>query len=294
MAQPPLHIAGYQVAFPYKPYGTQLGFMNQFLRAVDQQGNALLEAPTGSGKTACLLASALAWQKRHLEAAAAAKARNLIRSISRSKKGKAAADGGAGAGGAGGAAADAGAAAAGAAPPAPGAGSGSGSEGSGGDDCGGKQAGGGPADAADDEVPDPHEEDEEIPRVPKIYYATRTHSQIAQASARARGSRTHGACGCQHAAARMPAPTLACQRRFTCRAGHLLLRMQSVLCAGAACRPQCPARPPQVIKELKGMGLSPRMAVLVGGGGGVRPASCRVREVLPRTCDPHAPHSRHS
>jgi hypothetical protein len=96
MAQPLVQIAGYQVSFPYKPYGTQLGFMNQFLRAVDQQGNALLEAPTGSGKTACLLASALAWQKRHLEAAAAVKARNMVRSIARGgRKGKpATADGG--------------------------------------------------------------------------------------------------------------------------------------------------------------------------------------------------------
>ena len=45
-----ISIAGFQVSFPYQPYGTQLAFMNQFLRAVDQQGNALLEAPTGSGK----------------------------------------------------------------------------------------------------------------------------------------------------------------------------------------------------------------------------------------------------
>ena len=62
MAQPPVSIAGFQVQFPYRPYGTQLAFMNQFLRAVDTQGNALLEAPTGSGKTACLLAaSAMSW-----------------------------------------------------------------------------------------------------------------------------------------------------------------------------------------------------------------------------------------
>jgi len=178
MAQPPIAIAGYQVSFPYKPYGTQLGFMNQFLRAVDQQGNALLEAPTGSGKTACLLASALAWQKRHIEAAAAVKTRNVTRMVARARQGRSAA--GAAAGGACG---DAAAAVT-----------------EGGEDeqqptTSPKGGGGGDgtdplatpsSDAApggrSEEVDEPGgtDEDEEVPKVPKIYYATRTHSQIAQ------------------------------------------------------------------------------------------------------------------
>jgi hypothetical protein len=163
MAQPPVTIAGYQVSFPYKPYGTQLGFMNQFLRAVDQQGNALLEAPTGSGKTACLLAAALAWQRRHIEAAAAVKARNLARAVQRARSGagfrrqaEATGDGG--------------------------------DDKSSGEGKAAKGGGGGvesPGEAASDdgsseEVDEPMEEDEEVPKVPKIYYATRTHSQIAQ------------------------------------------------------------------------------------------------------------------
>ena len=175
MAQAPVQIAGYQVVFPYKPYGTQLGFMNQFLRAVDQQGNALLEAPTGSGKTACLLASALAWQKRHLEAAAAAKARNLVKSLARSRIGKPAADAHGGAAVGGGDAANA----AGAAPGDAGAGGG-GTSSSGASAGGAKQDGAEAGGPADEELPDPDDEDEEVPRVPKVYYATRTHSQIAQ------------------------------------------------------------------------------------------------------------------
>lgn len=44
-------VAGFEVEFPHKPYGVQLAFMNQVLRAIDHDENALLEAPTGCGKT---------------------------------------------------------------------------------------------------------------------------------------------------------------------------------------------------------------------------------------------------
>lgn len=42
-----LKIRGYDVEFPYKPYGVQLGFMAKVLTALDKSENALLEAPTG-------------------------------------------------------------------------------------------------------------------------------------------------------------------------------------------------------------------------------------------------------
>ena len=57
-------IAAYDVEFPHKAYGVQLGFMEKVLKALDSQSNALLEAPTGSGKTLSLLCAALAWQRQ--------------------------------------------------------------------------------------------------------------------------------------------------------------------------------------------------------------------------------------
>ena len=57
-------ISGYSVQFPHAAYGTQLGFMNKVLQALTAQQNALLEAPTGSGKTLSLLCSVLSWQRK--------------------------------------------------------------------------------------------------------------------------------------------------------------------------------------------------------------------------------------
>lgn len=70
-------VAGFDVAFPHKPYGVQLVFMNQVLRAIDHQENALLEAPTGMACLAnCLYAaqrtiptcSIAMWVKHHIDA----------------------------------------------------------------------------------------------------------------------------------------------------------------------------------------------------------------------------------
>ena len=57
-------IAAYDVDFPCKAYGVQLVFMEKVLKAIDNHSNALLEAPTGSGKTLSLLCAALAWQRQ--------------------------------------------------------------------------------------------------------------------------------------------------------------------------------------------------------------------------------------
>jgi Fanconi anemia group J protein len=62
---PTCKVAGYDVEFPHNPYGTQLGFMHKVLKALDAEGNALLESPTGTGKTLSLLCSALAWQTKY-------------------------------------------------------------------------------------------------------------------------------------------------------------------------------------------------------------------------------------
>ncbi|CAI9786498.1 unnamed protein product [Fraxinus pennsylvanica] len=63
-----LHIGGLPVEFPYQPYGTQLAFMNRVISTLDRSqrdGNchALLESPTGTGKSLSLLCSTIAWQQ---------------------------------------------------------------------------------------------------------------------------------------------------------------------------------------------------------------------------------------
>lgn len=63
------HVGGYEVEFPHAAYGVQLAFMSHVLRALDRRANALLEAPTGCGKTLSLLCAVLAWQRRWREEA---------------------------------------------------------------------------------------------------------------------------------------------------------------------------------------------------------------------------------
>ncbi|KAL6509859.1 hypothetical protein OROGR_022347 [Orobanche gracilis] len=63
-----IHIGGIPVEFPYQPYGTQLAFMNRVISTLDRSQrdghcHALLESPTGTGKSLSLLCSVLAWQK---------------------------------------------------------------------------------------------------------------------------------------------------------------------------------------------------------------------------------------
>lgn len=55
------NISGIDVYFPFKPYECQTAFMDRVIKAVENSENALLESPTGTGKTLSLLCSALAW-----------------------------------------------------------------------------------------------------------------------------------------------------------------------------------------------------------------------------------------
>jgi hypothetical protein len=61
-------IAGFDVQFPMKPYGPQFTFMHKMLTTLElsrssNSANALLESPTGTGKSLALLCAALAWQQ---------------------------------------------------------------------------------------------------------------------------------------------------------------------------------------------------------------------------------------
>ncbi|XP_015055724.1 Fanconi anemia group J protein homolog [Solanum pennellii] len=63
-----VHIGGIPVEFPYQPYGTQLAYMNRVIVTLDRahrdgHSHALLESPTGTGKSLSLLCSTLAWQQ---------------------------------------------------------------------------------------------------------------------------------------------------------------------------------------------------------------------------------------
>ncbi|EOA37435.1 hypothetical protein CARUB_v10011496mg [Capsella rubella] len=63
-------IGGLQVEFPYQPYGTQLAFMSRVISTLDRaqregRCHALLESPTGTGKSLSLLCSVLAWQQSY-------------------------------------------------------------------------------------------------------------------------------------------------------------------------------------------------------------------------------------
>ena len=57
-------VRGVWVSFPYaSPYAAQLDMMDRVVEALQTGANALLESPTGTGKTLCLLCASLAWQR---------------------------------------------------------------------------------------------------------------------------------------------------------------------------------------------------------------------------------------
>ena len=56
-------VAGCLVHFPFKPYKPQLDYMQKVIESCQSKDNALLESPTGTGKTLSLLCASLAWLK---------------------------------------------------------------------------------------------------------------------------------------------------------------------------------------------------------------------------------------
>ena len=63
-----LRVRGIDVEFPFTPYTVQVTFMERLIEALQTSKNALLESPTGTGKTLCLLCGALAWQQTYIAA----------------------------------------------------------------------------------------------------------------------------------------------------------------------------------------------------------------------------------
>lgn len=60
---PEVNINGYSIQFPYTPYDAQVQFMTKVIDTLDKpRSHALLESPTGTGKSLALLCSTLSWQ----------------------------------------------------------------------------------------------------------------------------------------------------------------------------------------------------------------------------------------
>jgi hypothetical protein len=58
-----------KIKFPFEPYESQKLMMEKIIKCIKNSENALLESPTGTGKTLALLVAALAWQKADMESA---------------------------------------------------------------------------------------------------------------------------------------------------------------------------------------------------------------------------------
>lgn len=63
-----LPVNGVEIDFPYEPYGAQIRYMSNVIDSLRHGKNALLESPTGTGKTLCLLCAALAWRHTYIAA----------------------------------------------------------------------------------------------------------------------------------------------------------------------------------------------------------------------------------
>lgn len=69
-----VELRGVNIHFPFKPYKCQEDYMGKVLDALLRSENALLESPTGTGKTLCLLCATLAWQREQAKLSVASAA----------------------------------------------------------------------------------------------------------------------------------------------------------------------------------------------------------------------------
>ncbi|KAL7399549.1 hypothetical protein ABVT39_026292 [Epinephelus coioides] len=63
---PSLTLNGVTVNFPFPPYDCQKDYMSKVIECLQKSQNGVLESPTGTGKTLCLLCATLAWRE-HLK-----------------------------------------------------------------------------------------------------------------------------------------------------------------------------------------------------------------------------------
>nr|XP_021528107.1 regulator of telomere elongation helicase 1 [Aotus nancymaae] len=60
---PKIVLNGVTVDFPFEPYKCQQEYMAKVLECLQKKVNGILESPTGTGKTLCLLCTTLAWRE---------------------------------------------------------------------------------------------------------------------------------------------------------------------------------------------------------------------------------------
>ncbi|XP_066274756.1 regulator of telomere elongation helicase 1-like [Branchiostoma lanceolatum] len=61
-----LKIRGVDVDFPFEPYACQRSYMEKVIQCLQEGTNGVLESPTGTGKTLCLLCATLAWRSAYV------------------------------------------------------------------------------------------------------------------------------------------------------------------------------------------------------------------------------------
>ncbi|KAM6248742.1 regulator of telomere elongation helicase 1 isoform 2-T2 [Porphyrio hochstetteri] len=70
---PKVTLNGVTVDFPFQPYKCQEAYMAKVLECLQKKVNGILESPTGTGKTLCLLCSTLAWREHFKDTISARK-----------------------------------------------------------------------------------------------------------------------------------------------------------------------------------------------------------------------------
>ncbi|XP_048406459.2 regulator of telomere elongation helicase 1 isoform X2 [Stegostoma tigrinum] len=60
---PKIQLDGITIDFPYIPYKCQENYMSKVIECLQKKVNGILESPTGTGKTLCLLCASLAWRE---------------------------------------------------------------------------------------------------------------------------------------------------------------------------------------------------------------------------------------
>jgi len=59
-------INGIDIDFPFEPYQCQIQYMQKVIECLQKGKNGVLESPTGTGKTLCLLCATLAWREAYV------------------------------------------------------------------------------------------------------------------------------------------------------------------------------------------------------------------------------------
>ncbi|XP_038164925.1 regulator of telomere elongation helicase 1 [Cyprinodon tularosa] len=70
---PLLKLREVSIDFPFTPYECQKEYMSKVLQCLQERKNGVLESPTGTGKTLCLLCATLAWRERFRDTISARK-----------------------------------------------------------------------------------------------------------------------------------------------------------------------------------------------------------------------------